>query len=65
MTATGLAKSEQQAPGGFEVAADSIQALSLSDPELPIPVVEKSQEETNQNIRLDWRWIDLRGGFWY
>ncbi len=58
---TGLAKEEKQAPGGFEIAGESISILSLSDPELPIPVVEKGQqEETDQSIRLDWRWIDLR-----
>lgn len=58
---TGLAKEEKQAPGGLEIAADKIIILSLADPELPIPVVEKGdQEETDQSIRLDWRWIDLR-----
>ena len=57
---TGLAKEEAQAPGGFEVSAENIEVLSLSDPELPIPVFEKGQEETDQAIRLDWRWIDLR-----
>ena len=57
----GLAKEEKQAPGGFEIAVESIVTLSLSDPELPIPVIEKGQqEETDQSIRLDWRWIDLR-----
>ncbi|MEK9174936.1 MAG: aspartate--tRNA(Asn) ligase [Patescibacteria group bacterium] len=56
----GLAKSEKQAPGGFEIAAENISILSLSDPELPIPVVEKGQEETDQAIRLVWRWLDLR-----
>ena len=58
---TGLAKEEKQAPGGFEIAGESVLILSLSDPELPIPVIEKGQqEETDQSIRLDWRWIDLR-----
>lgn len=56
----GLTKTEKQAPGGFEVAAETISILSLSDPELPIPVIEKGQEETDQSIRLDWRWLDLR-----
>lgn len=56
----GLAKEEKQAPGGIEVQAKEINVLSLSDPELPIPVVVKGQEETDQQIRLDWRWIDLR-----
>jgi len=56
----GLAKEEKQAPSGIEVQAKEIRVLSLSDPELPIPVVKKGQEETDQQIRLDWRWIDLR-----
>lgn len=57
---TGLAKSETEAPGGVEIQVEKIQVLSLSNPELPIPVVEKGQEETEQQTRLDWRWIDLR-----
>ncbi|MDP3763413.1 MAG: aspartate--tRNA(Asn) ligase [bacterium] len=57
----GLAKVEKQAPAGFEIEATNITILSLADPNLPIPVVEKGQqEETDQSIRLDWRWIDLR-----
>lgn len=58
---TGLAKEEKQAPGGFEVAASSIKVLSVAAAELPIPVVpEKGGGDTEQNIRWDWRWLDLR-----
>lgn len=58
---SGIAKEEQQAPGGFEVAAEHVRILSLAEPELPIPIVEKgSDEEADQSIRLDWRWLDLR-----
>lgn len=56
----GFVKEEKQAPDGIEIQAEEIKVLSLSDPELPIPVVEKGREETDQHIRLDWRWIDLR-----
>ena len=56
----GIAKEEKQAPDGIEIQVEIIKILSLSLPELPIPVVEKGQEETDQQIRLDWRWIDLR-----
>jgi len=56
----GLAKEEKQAPDGIEIQTEKIKILSLSAPELPIPVIEKGQEETDQQIRLDWRWIDLR-----
>lgn len=58
---TGLAKEEKQAPGGFEITVETIEILSLAEPELPIPIFEKgSQEEAEQSIRLDWRWLDLR-----
>jgi aspartyl-tRNA synthetase len=57
---TGLVKEEKQAPGGIEIQTEEINVLSSSIPELPIPVVEKGQEETDQQIRLDWRWLDLR-----
>ncbi|MBI4225100.1 MAG: aspartate--tRNA(Asn) ligase [Candidatus Sungbacteria bacterium] len=58
---SGLVKEEKQAPGGFEIAAESIVVLSLAEPELPIPIIEKgSDEEADQSIRLDWRWLDLR-----
>lgn len=57
---TGIAKEEKQAPGGIEVGAEKIVVLSSASPELPIPVVEKGSEETDLQIRLDWRWLDLR-----
>lgn len=58
---TGLVKEEKNAPGGVEVAVETIQVLSVAAPELPIPVVtKKGGEDTDQAIRLDWRWIDLR-----
>lgn len=57
----GLAKEEKQAPGGFEIEVEKLIILSLADPELPIPIIVKGQQgETEQSIRLDWRWIDLR-----
>ncbi len=58
---TGVAKKEEQAPGGFEIAAEEIRILSQAAPELPIPIVEKGNDgEVDQPIRLDWRWLDLR-----
>ncbi|MBI2013805.1 MAG: aspartate--tRNA(Asn) ligase [Candidatus Colwellbacteria bacterium] len=57
----GLAKEEKQAPGGFEVSAEKIKILSLSNAELPIPIIEKGkQEEAEAPKRLDYRWLDLR-----
>ena len=57
----GIVQAEKQAPGGLEVKVGEITVLSLAEPELPIPVVEKGdQDETQQQKRLDWRWIDLR-----
>lgn len=56
----GLVKSVPQAPRGIEVQAEKIVVLSKAVPELPIPVIEKGEQETEQSKRLDWRWIDLR-----
>lgn len=57
---TGLVKEAAQAPGGVEIEAHAINVLSTALPELPIPVVTKSGEETEAPIRFDYRWIDLR-----
>lgn len=56
----GKVKEEKQAPGGMEIEVEKISVLSEADPELPIPVVQKEGNETDQQIRMDWRWIDLR-----
>ena len=60
VTVSGIVKAEKNAPGGFEIQAEGLEILSLAAPELPIPVVIKSGEETEAPIRFDYRWIDLR-----
>ncbi len=58
---TGLVKEAKQAPGGFELNVSKIEVLSVSDPELPIPVVMKGGDaETEAPVRFDYRWLDLR-----
>jgi nondiscriminating aspartyl-tRNA synthetase len=57
---TGILRAEKQAPTGIEIQADTIDVLSLAEPELPIQVVEKGGSEAELPLRLDWRWIDLR-----
>jgi len=56
----GVAKEEKQAPGGIEIGATNIELLSLANARLPIQAIEKGENEAEQQIRLDWRWIDLR-----
>ena len=57
----GLVKEEKQAPDGIEIAVQTVNILSLADPELPIKILEKGEEgETGLQKRLDWRWLDLR-----
>lgn len=56
----GVVVEQKQALGGFEVVADFIEILSLSNP-LPIPVVEKKGGgEVDVSLRFDYRWLDLR-----
>lgn len=58
---TGEIKLAEQAPGGAEMQIEGIEVLSVSAPELPIPVVTiKGGEETEAPTRFDYRWIDLR-----
>ncbi len=58
---TGTVKEAKQAIGGIEIGATKIEVLSKSEPELPIPVVVKgNDEETEAPTRFDYRWIDLR-----
>ncbi len=57
----GLCKETKQAPEGVELEADTLEILSLSAPELPIPVaLEKGASEVDVAKRFDWRWLDLR-----
>ena len=57
----GEIKEEKQAPDGIEIKIKEIKVLSLADPGLRSQVVEKiNNNEAEQQIRLDWRWIDLR-----
>ncbi len=56
----GEAKENAQAPGGLEIFIESVEVLSIAEPELPIPVNEKGEGETNLDTRLDWRYLDLR-----
>lgn len=56
----GEAKENTQAPDGIEVFIESVEVLSVAEPELPIPVNEKGEGETNLDTRLDWRYLDLR-----
>jgi len=61
VSVTGEIKLAEQAPGGAEMQIESIEILSVSAPELPIPVVTlKGGEETEAPTRFDYRWIDLR-----
>lgn len=59
---TGTVKDAVQAPGGCELGDITwLEVLSIANPELPIPVVMKgNDEETDAPIRFDYRWLDIR-----
>lgn len=46
--------------GKMEVSAKKLDILSVSEPELPIPLHQDQENEADREIRMDWRWIDLR-----
>ena len=45
---------------GLEIKLESLEILSLSEAQLPIPVNQKADNEATQSSRRDWRWLDLR-----
>ena len=56
--ATGLTVSSEYVKlNGMEMYPDSIQIESIAEPS---PIVAPKGEETNIDLRLDYRWIDLR-----
>jgi aspartyl-tRNA synthetase len=44
----------------YELLASAVKLISLSNENLPIPVLTKADNEANLDNRLDWRWLDLR-----
>ncbi len=60
VTIEGTVVAAPQAPGGIEVHVQQLEILSAAEPQLPIPIIEKGGNETDQSVRLDYRWLDLR-----
>lgn len=56
----GTVTEEAKSISGIEVHATTLGIISMAEPELPIPVMEKSEAPTDQQIRLDWRFLDIR-----
>jgi nondiscriminating aspartyl-tRNA synthetase len=57
----GLVKESKQTPEGFELDGLKVSVLSVSEAQLPIPVVsEKGADDVDVTNRFDWRWLDLR-----
>jgi len=54
----GTVKEDKRAPGGVEIEPTSIEVISKAETPLPIDVSGKT--ETNLDLRLDWRFLDLR-----
>lgn len=46
--------------GKVEIKTESVEILSPSDSEFPISMDQYSDNESDQQIRLDWRFLDLR-----
>lgn len=55
-----LKKNDPNPVQDFELAATGVKLISLAEEELPIPVLDKADNEANLENRLDWRWLDLR-----
>lgn len=56
----GYVKEQKQAPDGYEIQVQAINVLSENRGILPIPVYVKGENDTERDLRMDWRWLDLR-----
>lgn len=56
----GEVTAEAKSLSGVEIHVKELSIISMAEPELPIPVIEKSDAPTDQQIRLDWRFLDIR-----
>lgn len=55
-----LKKNEINPVQDYELAVTGVKLISLSQEELPIPVLTKADNEANLDNRFDWRSLDLR-----
>jgi aspartyl-tRNA synthetase len=57
---TGLVHQESRAKSGYEVVVQDIVILSSADAQKPIPLFSPKAEKVDPNVRMDFRWLDLR-----
>jgi len=58
ITVKGEVVKRKNAPGGIELIPEALEVVSRSEPTLPIDISGKI--ESNLDVRLDWRALDLR-----
>ena len=57
---TGLVCKEERAMGGYEVKIQELIILSVSEAQKPLPIFSGDAESVDPNVRMDYRWLDLR-----
>ena len=53
-------KGEEDSAKDYELSVSEAILVSKADAQLPIPVMQKVENEANLDLRLDYRWLDLR-----
>lgn len=53
-------KNETNSVQDYELAVTAIKIISQAEEGLPIPVLDKADNEAGLDSRFDWRWLDLR-----
>ena len=51
---------EERAMGGYEVQIQELIILSVSEAQKPLPIFSGDAESVDPNVRMDYRWLDLR-----
>ncbi len=53
-------KGQEEAPKDYELSVSEATLVTKSAEQLPIPVMQKIENEASLDLRLDYRWLDLR-----
>ncbi|MCL2439084.1 MAG: aspartate--tRNA(Asn) ligase [Alphaproteobacteria bacterium] len=57
---TGAVVETKSTKEGLEIQIESLDVMSAADPLLPIPIIEKGDDEVSAEKRMDWRFLTLR-----
>lgn len=60
ITIDGMVNADERSKVGYEIIAKQIKVSSSADAQKPMPIFGAGSDDVDQNVRSDYRWLDLR-----